>query len=96
MKKELLVYPTIFEENHDDGDYFTVYSPNIPGMVTEGDTREDAAEQAIDAIATMLDGEEYPEPQDPKSWELKDNESLIYITVDMKQWYLEKEIHLTV
>lgn len=88
---KILVYPTIFVENHDeDGHYFTVYSPNINGMVTEGDTREEAAIQAVDAIATMLDGEKYPEPLDPGSWSIKENESIVYITVNMTQWYTEK------
>lgn len=88
---KLLSFPTIFAEHNDeDGHYFTVYSPNIPGMVTEGDTREKAAIEAVDAIATMLDGEVYPAVQDPSTWELKDNESIAYITVNMSQWYIEK------
>jgi hypothetical protein len=35
-------------------------------MVTQGGTAEEA-------IAIMLDGTEYPEPQDPSDWEVKDN-----------------------
>lgn len=69
MANQFLVYPTIFTENQDeDGHYFTVTSPNISSMVTEGDTRESAAIEAIDASATMLDGEVFPEPQDPSKW----------------------------
>ncbi|GED79942.1 hypothetical protein FD40_GL000426 [Amylolactobacillus amylophilus DSM 20533 = JCM 1125] len=94
MKNKILVYPTIFAEFHDDGDYFTVTSPNIEGMITQGDTREDAVIEAVDAIATMIDGEDYPKPMDPSSWRLKSNESIVYISVDMKQWYLEKEKRL--
>lgn len=92
MKKEdIVVYPTIFTENNDeDGHYFTVTSPNIKGMVTEGTTREDAATEAIDAIATMLDGEVYPQAQDPATWKLEEHQSIVYITVNMTQWYLEK------
>jgi predicted RNase H-like HicB family nuclease len=88
----LLIYPTIFTENNDeDGHYFTVTSPNIEGMITEGDTREKAAIEAVDAIATMLDGEvNYPEVQDPNNWHLELNESIVYITVNMTQWYVEK------
>lgn len=89
--KKVLIYPTIFVENNDeDGHYFTVYSPNIEGMVTEGDTREEAAIEAVDAIATMLDGEDYPAVQDPGTWKLKSNESIVYITVNMTSWYAEK------
>ena len=91
MSEPTLIYPVVFQENNDsDGHYFTVTSPNIPGMVTEGDTRADAAEEAIDAIATMIDGEPYPKPQDPASWPLQRNESIVYVTVDMARWQLEK------
>jgi predicted RNase H-like HicB family nuclease len=55
MHDEILIYPTLFAEHHDeDGHYFVVTSPNIPGMVTEGTTRQQAVTEAIDAIATML------------------------------------------
>lgn len=88
---EILIYPTIFAEHQDeDGHYFTVYSPNIKGMVTQGETREMAALEAVDAIATMLDGEIYPPVEDPSAWPLEKNESLVYITVNMTEWYLEK------
>lgn len=60
-----LIYPVIISEFNDDGHYFVVTSPNIKGMVTQGDTAEEAIYWAEDAIATMLDGTEYPEPQDP-------------------------------
>ncbi|WP_225049324.1 type II toxin-antitoxin system HicB family antitoxin [Lacticaseibacillus kribbianus] len=85
-----LTYPVIMAEHHDEGDYVTVTSPNIPGMVTEGRTHQQAAESAIDAIATMLDGEPYPEPQDPSGWSLADGERSAYVTVGMAQWYREK------
>lgn len=90
MGQPILVYPVIFSEFNDDGHYFTVTSPNIEGMVTQGDTRAEAATEAIDAIATMLDGEAYPEPQDPSVWEIENNESIAYVAVDMAQWYREK------
>lgn len=50
-------------------------------MVTQGDTVEEA-------IATMLDGTEYPESQDPSDWEVevKDNERIVYVLVDMTAW----------
>ncbi|TLQ51872.1 type II toxin-antitoxin system HicB family antitoxin [Lacticaseibacillus casei] len=86
IKSSVLVYPTIFTEfNDEDGHYFTVTSPNIKGMVTEGTTREEAAIEAVDAIATMLDGEPYPPVQDPSNWSLAANQSIVYITVDMAQ-----------
>lgn len=37
MKKKLM-YPVIVSEHNDDGHYYVVTSPNIKGMVTQGDT----------------------------------------------------------
>lgn len=89
MKK--LIYPVIITEvNDEDGHYFCVSSPNIKGMVTQGDTLEDAVYWAEDAIATMIEGEEYPKPQDPKNWELEPNESIVYVTVNMERWLQDK------
>lgn len=86
MEKRL-VYPIIATEcNDEDGHYFVGTSPNIKGMVTQGTSMADLAFQAEDAIATMLDGETYPEPQDPSAWELEDNQRVIYISVDMDKW----------
>lgn len=92
---QILVYPTIFEENTDDpsGYYYTVTSPNIDGMVIEGTTRAEAALMAVDAIATMLDGEVYPPAQDPSDWQLAANESIVYITVNMTEWLREKALY---
>ncbi|MGL5899412.1 MAG: type II toxin-antitoxin system HicB family antitoxin [Lactobacillaceae bacterium] len=82
-----LIYPVIISEYHDDGHYYVATSPNIPGMVTQGDTFSDAAYWAEDAIATMLDGQaSYPKVQEPRSWDLKSNDRLVYITVDLDKW----------
>lgn len=82
-----LIYPVIISEYHDDGHYYVATSPNIPGMVTQGDTFSDAAYWAEDAIATMLDGQaSYPKVQDPRSWDLKSNDRLVYITIDLDKW----------
>ncbi|MDN5951137.1 MAG: type II toxin-antitoxin system HicB family antitoxin [Loigolactobacillus coryniformis] len=89
---KLLLYPTIFTEyNDEDGHYFVVTTPDIPGMVTEGNSLDDAATEAVDAIATMLDGEAvYPTPSDPAKWQLTPQQRIVYITVDMAAWYQEK------
>lgn len=86
MRDKRLIYPVIISEYHDDGHYFVATSPNIPGMVTQGDSLADVAYWAEDAIATMIADEEYPEPQDPKDWELKENERVIFVSVNMSQW----------
>lgn len=88
-KNDTLLYPTIFTKENDGG--YAVSSPNIPGMHTEGDNFEEAAYWAVDAIATMLDGEaKYPEIQDPSNWPLKENQRVVVISVDMKRWLFEK------
>lgn len=94
-----LMYPVIIGEYNDDGHYFVATSPNIPGMITQGDTFSDAAYWSEDAIATMLEDEkQYPEIQDPSSWNLKDNEKVVYISVDMDKWLSRnsKTIHRTI
>ncbi|WDF82695.1 type II toxin-antitoxin system HicB family antitoxin [Lacticaseibacillus pabuli] len=85
----MMIYPTIFVKEATGG--YAVYSPNIPGMHTEGDTFTEAVHWTIDAIATMLDGAaNYPDPQDPSDWQLHDNEQIVMISVDMGRWLFEK------
>lgn len=91
--KNKLVYPIIATEyNDEDGHYFVATSPNIPGMVTQGDTLAELAYQAEDAIATMLDGEKYPEVEDASKWDLENNQHIVYITVDMAKWLNSKTV----
>ncbi|QBO37512.1 HicB family protein [Periweissella cryptocerci] len=86
MEKRL-IYPVVIGEFHDDGDYFVASSPNIPGMVTQGDTLADAAYWSEDAIATMIDEmPEYPASADPSGWQLAANERIVYVSVDMPKW----------
>lgn len=81
-----MLYPVIISEFNDDGRYFVATSPNIPGMVTQGDSFSDAAYWAEDAISTMLEDEkEYPEIQDPSKWGLKDNDRIVYISIDVNK-----------
>jgi predicted RNase H-like HicB family nuclease len=88
MMEKRLMYPVIISEfNDEDGHYFVATTPNIPGMVTQGATFSDAAYWAEDAIATMLEGEStYPKVQNPTEWEIKENDRIVYIAVDMKKW----------
>ena len=51
----------------DDNDTFLVTCPDLPGVVTYGETREEARAHAVDAIETMIaslmaDGEPVPPP----------------------------------
>jgi predicted RNase H-like HicB family nuclease len=55
----------IFLTPEDDGIGYVVTSPDIRGLVTYGETREEALAMALDAaeallLCTMADGEELP------------------------------------
>lgn len=95
VKREhnLLIYPIIISKFTDDGEYFVATSPNIPGMVTQGDTMVDAAYWSIDAISTMMEDEDYPKPVDPSNWELNDNQLIVYVPVYMSKW-IQNNSHL--
>lgn len=87
MKQEILSYPVILTEYNDkSGHYFVVTSPNIQGLVADGESIAEAIESASDAIATALDGEMYPKVQDPKKWKLKDNQQTSWVNVNMTKW----------
>jgi antitoxin HicB len=43
----------VFEPQPEGG--FTVYSPDLPGMITQGDTIEEAAANAEEAIALYVE-----------------------------------------
>lgn len=83
-----IVYPVIIKEyNDEDGHYFVATSPNIKGMVTQGDTLNEATYFSEDAIATMIsEEEEYPKPMDPTDWELTKDEKIVFVSVNMTQW----------
>jgi predicted RNase H-like HicB family nuclease len=87
MEKRL-VYPVVVKEYQDeDGHYFVATSPNIKGMVTQGDSLSDVLYQAEDAIATMIsDYQVYPTPQDPQGWPLASDERVVFVAVDMGKW----------
>ncbi len=64
----------------DDNDTLLVTCPDLPGVVTFGDTREDAIRHAVDAIETWLaslisDGREVPRPS--RIGRLKPDEALV-------------------
>lgn len=67
---KVLRYAAVFEPCEEGG--FTVTVPKLPGVVTEGDTFEEALSRVKDAIKGYLKvlnsaGEEIPEP-DEKSF----------------------------
>lgn len=87
MKQDIVTYPVILTEYNDkSGHYYVVTSPNIQGMVTDGDTITDALFNAEDAIATMLNGTKYPRVQDPRKWKLEKDQQTSWVTVNMTKW----------
>ena len=64
MKKRVLKYDVVFEEQPEGG--YTALVPSLPGCISEGDTFEEAKKNISDAIKLYLedmeaDGEEIPE-----------------------------------
>ncbi|MBS5179985.1 type II toxin-antitoxin system HicB family antitoxin, partial [Veillonella sp.] len=71
----------------ESGHYYVVTSPNIQGMVTDGETIPEALENAKDALATMLANElERPEVQDPREWTLDKGQQTSWVSVNMTRW----------
>jgi predicted RNase H-like HicB family nuclease len=52
----------IVYEPSDDGGY-TVYAPSLPGCISEGDTRAEAKQNILEAIALYLDDDGTALPQ---------------------------------
>lgn len=87
MKQEIVTYPVILTEYNDDsGHYYLVTSPNLPGLVTDGKDIQEALFHAQDAIATLLDGLNYPQVQDPRKWKLNKQQQTSWITVNLTKW----------
>lgn len=64
-----VTYAVVFEPAEEGG--YTVTCPALPGLVTEGDTLDEARERARDAIRLYLeslieDGLPVPKDQDPR------------------------------
>lgn len=88
IKQDIATYPVILTEYNDEsGHYYVVTSPNIQGMVTDGETIPEALENAKDALATMLANEpELPEVQDSREWSLDERQQTSWVSVNMTRW----------
>lgn len=67
-------YPAIFDPE-DMG--FSVYIPDIPGCMTQGDAMEEAMHMAQDAIELILEDkspDQYPKPSTPEELEITDRQ----------------------
>lgn len=85
--QDIVTYPVVLTECNDEtGHYYVVTSPNIQGMVTDGETIAEALYNAQDAMATMLANGERPEVQDPRKWELDKTQQTSWVSVNMTRW----------
>lgn len=76
--KDEVTYPVIIEEfNDEDGHYYVATLPNIKGLVTDGDTITELVDHVKDAIAGWLNGNKYPEVQDPTEWKLEKHQQVM-------------------
>jgi predicted RNase H-like HicB family nuclease len=85
LKKDRYIYPAIFEFN-DDG--ISVEFPDLPGCLTCGDTIEEAAQNAKEALGLHLysmeqDGDSIPEPTSVTTIKPKSNQVVMLIEVWM-------------
>ncbi len=63
-------YVVVLEGNEDDG--YSAYSPDLPGVVAAGSTRQETEQLMVEAMAEHIallrqSGERVPEPSDPES-----------------------------
>ena len=75
-------YPVIFEPE-DVG--YSVYVPDIPGCVTQGDTIKEALSMVQEAIGLMLEDKtpnQYPKPSNPKDVVITSNQFVMMVEFD--------------
>lgn len=96
-KIEYDYYVLLTEYNDEAGHYFTVTSPDIDGLVTDGKTIKECQKRAGEAITALLETEdEYPEPSyDPCiDWDaLKENQAITMadpVFLEPKPWKTDK------
>ena len=80
MKKYF--YPVIFEPEEVG---VSVYVPDLPGCVTQGDSLEEALEYVQDAIGLMLEdvkAEDYPVASVPNEVELEGQQFVMMVAFD--------------
>ncbi|MDO4733385.1 MAG: type II toxin-antitoxin system HicB family antitoxin [Bacillota bacterium] len=93
-------YPAIFQ-GEEDG--YTVFFPDLPGCITEGDSIEEAIEMAKDALCLSLYDKEVsraplPVASNPCTLELDNNcfVSMILVdTEDYRKYYNRKSVKKT-
>lgn len=87
MKNQVL-YPVIAKEYDDEGHYYVVTSPNVQGMAVEGDTLDEAIEEASYDIADWFEVKgKIEDIIEPSGWHLEKDEKLVYVPVNLINFY---------
>ena len=81
VEGETYTYTVVFEPDEEAGGY-TVTCPALPGLVTEGDTLEEARAMAADAIRCYLeslrkDGERIPLSEEYESEPIRESVTVV-------------------
>lgn len=88
IMKNKVLYPVIAKEYNNDGHYYIVTSPNVQGMIVEGDTLEEAIEAASYDIADWFEVKgKIDDVVDPSNWNLEKDEKLVYVPINLANFY---------
>lgn len=78
----------IAKEYDDEGHYYVVTSPNVQGMAVEGDTLDEAIEEASYDIADWFEVKgKIEDIIEPSGWHLEKDEKLVYVPVNLINFY---------
>ena len=82
MMKKIYFYPAIFQVEEDG---YSVFVPDIPGCMTQGDTMEEALAMVQEAIGLMLEDvapADYPAASLPQDLVLKKDQFALMVPFD--------------
>ena len=82
MMKKIYFYPAIFQVEEDG---YSVFVPDIPGCMTQGDTMEEALAMVQEAIGLMLEDvapTDYPAASLPQDLVLKKDQFALMVPFD--------------
>ncbi|UZD43008.1 type II toxin-antitoxin system HicB family antitoxin [Selenomonas sputigena] len=80
--KRLYFYPAVFQSEEQG---YSVFIPDIPGCMTQGETMEEALAMAQDAIGLMLEDvapADYPTPSLPQDLPLEKDQFVLMVPFD--------------
>lgn len=83
----IFMYPAQFEYDQEDGGYCVTF-PDLPGCITQGDTKEEAMLRAQEAMGLYLEPDgatdpEYPHPSDIDDVEQPSAGFISYVTANV-------------